>query len=345
MGSEAYANLWAVGVWRSGSAPAWGAGGRRFKSSHPDQSEPPSGTAASIHLIRIPADPNIGSLGPLLVSWHGFFTFLGVAAAIFLIARWARREGLGSEAVYNVAIWAVLAGIVGARLVHVVDNWEFYQNDLPQILAINVGGVGLWGGLLGGLAGGIIAAWRMGYPILKMMDLSAPALIFSQGIGRIGDVINGEHCSKATDLPWGFVYTNPESPAFSCTPLGGAGLTETHAMHPAVGYELIYDILAFGFLYKFVRGRIKPDGMLFVLYLAMYATGRLLIQTFFRLDPKFIGSLQEAQVIAISVLVVTGVVLLWKARPKTASDTGSAATFPQGPKLKGTRAERRRKDR
>ena len=134
-------------------------------------------------MIRITADPNIGSIGPLLLSWHGLFTFVGVVVAIFLVARWARRAGIGSEAVYNIAIWAVLGGIIGARVVHVVDFWEVYQNDLTSILALNTGGVGLWGGLLGGLAGGLISAWRMGYPIRRIMDLTAPAMLLSQAVG------------------------------------------------------------------------------------------------------------------------------------------------------------------
>ena len=296
-------------------------------------------------MIRITADPNIGSIGPLLLSWHGLFTFVGVAVAIFLVARWARRAGIGSEAVYNIAIWAVLGGIIGARVVHVVDFWEVYQNDLTGILALNTGGVGLWGGLLGGLAGGLISAWRMGYPIRRIMDLTAPAMLLSQAVGRIGDVINGEHCAKLTDAPWGFVYSHPESPAFSCMPLGGAGLIETKAMHSAVGYELIYDLLAFGFLYKVARGRIRPDGMMFALYLFLYGAGRLVIQTFFRLDDKFIGPLQEAQVISIAVLVVTGAILVWKARLRTAGDMSGPSASPSAPRPKGTRAQRRRKDR
>ena len=216
-----------------------------------------------------------------------------------------------------------------------VDFWEVYQNDLTSILALNTGGVGLWGGLLGGLAGGLISAWRMGYPIRRIMDLTAPAMLLSQAVGRVGDVINGEHCAKLTDAPWGFVYSHPESPAFSCMPLGGAGLIETKAMHSAVGYELIYDLLAFGFLYKVARGRIKPDGMMFALYLFLYGAGRLVIQTFFRLDDKFIGPLQEAQVISIAVLVVTGAILVWKARLRTAGDMSGPSASPSAPQAQG----------
>lgn len=294
-------------------------------------------------MIHIGIDPAIFHLGSFQLTWHGLFTFLGVATAVVLVARWARREGMNPDIVYNTAIWAIIAGIIGARLVHVVDNWGYYGANPVQIFVITAGGVGLWGGLLGGFLGGLIAARVMGYPIRTLMDLTAPALLVAQAVGRVGDIINGEHCSRFTTMPWGTVYTHPESPAFAC-PSVPSGAAETPAFHPAVGYELIFDLVVFGFLWYVVRGRLRPDGMLFALYLALYATGRMVIQTLFRVEfnPSFLFGLEEAQVIAILVLIVTVPLLLWKGRwgQRSLASATAASWWPRQ-----SRAERRRRKR
>ena len=73
--------------------------------------------------IRIGMDPNIVEVGGRVLTWHGFLTFLAVAMAVFIIARWARKEGISTDAVYSVAVWAIIGGIIGSRLLHVVDRW------------------------------------------------------------------------------------------------------------------------------------------------------------------------------------------------------------------------------
>ncbi len=217
------------------------------------------------------------------------------------------------EAVYNVAIWGIVGGIIGARVVHVVDEWRFYGANPGQIIAIWNGGIGLWGALLGGFLGGLLAAKLYKVPVGKMADLAGLSMLLAQAIGRVGDIINGEHVSKVTNAPWGFVWSNPESPTFR-----SYGLAATH---PAVVYELIWDLLLFFLLWRFVRGRLKPDGMLFVAYLAFYAFGRYFIQ-FYRVDRIWFAGLQEAQVIALAVMLVTIPLLAFKARivPRDAAE-------------------------
>lgn len=281
-------------------------------------------------MIEIDIGPNLVSVGTFVISWHGFFSFIAVATAVYLVGRWAPLRGVDPDAIYSIAIWAIIGGVLGARLVHVIDNWSFYSANPGQVLAVWGGGIGLWGGILGGFIGGAIAALVMKQPIGTIADLTAPAMLFVQTIGRIGDIINGEHCARATDFFLGFKWTDPLSDARLCG--NGVGV----AVHPVIAYEMAWNMLALAVIWN-LRGRLRPDGMLFALYLALYATGRFLI-TFLREDKVWALGLQEAQFIALVVLAITVPLLAWKARLTQRVELVPVPILPRG-----TRAERRRR--
>ena len=273
-------------------------------------------------MIEINIDPFMINTARFALSWHGLFSFVGTAMAVNLVARWAKSNGIVSDVIYSTAIWAILAGIVGARLVHVIDYWDFYYANPLRMFAIWSGGIGLWGAILGGFIGGALYAYKCKYPIGKLADLTAPAMLFVQSIGRIGDVINGEHWAKATSLPWGVIYTHKDSPAHVTQLMHNAnrnvqnlvpeGSLEALAQHPAVIYEIIWNMIALAIVWK-VRKRLRPDGMVFVLYLSLYAIGRFTIQ-FVRLDKVWIFGLQEAHFISLLILLITIPLLVFKSR-------------------------------
>ncbi len=243
-------------------------------------------------MITIGIDPILISLGSFSLSWHGLFMAVAIAGGVWLPARLVAKAGLSVDRLYSLALWGVPGGIVGARLVHVIDYWGYYSANPGAILAFWEGGLALWGGILGGTLAAVIFTRIRGFPLARYADLAALGLILAQAIGRIGDVINGEHISKATSLPWGVVYTHPNSPAY--------GLPPTHL---AVGYELLMDLFIFGILWK-LRGRIRPDGSLFLLYLTIYSTGRFFL-SFLRLDSSTVFlSLNQPQWISLLVLAV-----------------------------------------
>lgn len=222
-------------------------------------------------MIEIGIAPDLVRVGGFLLTWHSAITAVSVLLAVFLIGRWAKREGLGDEIVFAVAPWAIAGGLIGARLLHVADNWTYYSSNPGQIPAIWSGGIAIFGAIAGGtLAGGAYAAWKR-FPVRRLLDTSAPGLILAQGIGRLGDLVNGEHLSKPTDLPWAIAYTHPASPGFGQPPA-----------HPAVGYEMLADLAFFGILW-WLRGRLRPAGTLFAVYAGGYALIRLPL-SFLRLD-------------------------------------------------------------
>ncbi|MBI2856321.1 MAG: prolipoprotein diacylglyceryl transferase [Chloroflexi bacterium] len=270
-------------------------------------------------MIHIGMDPNMVEFGTFVLTWHGFFAFVAVVVAVVLVARWARGEGIIGDVVYSTAVWAIIGGIVGARLVHVIDRWDVYSDNPGEIIAVWGGGIALFGAILGGFVGGAIYAHFQRYPIGRLADVTAPAMLVAQTIGRIGDIINGEHVSETTRLSWGFVYTHPDSLSNQVYGL--------QASHPAVVYEMIWNMLVLGVIW-WLRGRIKPDGMLFALYLALYSFGRFFI-TFLREDKTWFAGLQEAHLIALVVMAVTIPLLVYRAHLVASGEGASPRPRPR----------------
>ncbi len=241
--------------------------------------------------IDIGINPTIVEIGPFLVTWHGFFTALGIAAVVAWAAYQGRKHGIDEDAIYGTAVWAVLGGLIGARLIHVIDNWDYYATDPLLILRVYEGGIGLLGGILGATVAGSFYAWRHRYPVGRMVDLVTPGLLIGMFIGRIGDIINGEHLGETLVRPWAFLYTHPGSPA------NGEG-----PMHPVIAYEMALDAVIAVVTYLLI-GRLRPDGSVFFLYLLMYGLGRFVIQ-FMRRDPIWIFGLQQAHLLALILVVI-----------------------------------------
>ena len=243
-------------------------------------------------MISIGIDPILATLGPFSIAWHGLFIAVGIVVAVWLSARLVARDGLSRDRMYSIAMWSIPGGIVGSRLVHVIDYWGHYSAHPGAIPAIWEGGMAIWGAILGGVITALVYAKISGFDFAGYADRIALGLISAQAIGRIGDIINGEHISRTTGLPWGVVYTHPNSPAFGLAP-----------QHPAVAFELLMDLAILGLLWKLLH-RLRPDGALFLVYLVLYATGRFFL-SFLRLDSNTVFlSLNQPQWICLVVLAV-----------------------------------------
>ena len=284
----------------------------------------------------------------LTVSWHGFFSFVAVLIAVFLVGRWSPLRNLDPDDVLSVAVWAIIGGVIGARIVHIIDNWEaIYAANPMRVFYIWQGGIALWGSILGGVIAGAAYASISNYwerrkysageapsskfQIGAMADLTAPALLFVQSIGRVGDIINGEHCARATEQFFGFQWVNPDTAARLCA----NGFV--NAAHPVIVLEMAWNMVALVVVWQ-LRGRLKPDGMLFALYIALYSLGRFGV-SFLREDRIWALGMQEAHYIALLMLVITIPLLAIKARI-TERVEEEPAVFERG-----TRSDRRRRRR
>ena len=263
-------------------------------------------------MISIGIDPILFTVGAFSISWHGLFMVVGIAVGVLLPAYLVAKAGLSVGTLYSMAIWAIPGGLIGSRLVHVIDYWNYYLANPGSILAFWVGGQAVWGGILGGTLTGVIFARVKRFRLGRYADLIAPGIIMAQAIGRIGDIINGEHISALTNLPWGVVYIHPNSPGYGLPPV-----------HPAVAYELLADLFIFGILWK-LMGRIRPDGSLFLFYLILHSVGRFFL-SFLRLDSNTVFlSLNQPQWICLLVLVVAVPLLIFqRASQRVSADPGS----------------------
>src|SRR6266566_8613867 len=153
--------------------------------------------------IVIDLDPNLFQVGPFLVTWHGVFSVLGILAAVRVAQVLLQRDGIRPEAVWDIALWMVLAGLIGARLLYVWENYQQFAGAWQKIAYVNEGGISQWGGIFGALLGGYLWCWRQKVDYRKILDAAGPANALGFAIGRIGDIINGEHHAIPTNLSWG----------------------------------------------------------------------------------------------------------------------------------------------
>jgi phosphatidylglycerol---prolipoprotein diacylglyceryl transferase len=254
--------------------------------------------------VDLPFDPTL-TLGPLRIAWHSLWSLVGMGAGSWLSFRLARRL-VKDERIYPFAISVVIGGLIGARTGHIADNWPYYSAHPDQLLAFWNGGVAVAAAPIGSAIAGFIAAKRLRLPVGFMFDITVIGIVLGEAIGRIGDVINGEHHAIAcSGLPWCVRYTNP------------ATLGQATFVHPVVGYDLLVDLLIFVILLRYwarVRGH-APEGRVFWLYLVLYGGFRF-ATSFLRLDPIVFAGLQEAQVLGLMYVVAGIPALIWAHRAR-----------------------------
>ncbi len=224
-------------------------------------------SASPAALGYIPSPPN-NRLGP--VHAYGLMIAIGVLAAAELSARrWKAREGDPND-MWTVALWAVPAGLVGARLYHVITDWQLYFPDDPLgALAIWNGGLGIPGGIVAGVGVGLYVGHRRGMRLSSALDAVAPALPLAQAIGRLGNWFNQEVFGRPTDLPWGLEIAPQNRPA---------EYRAYEAFHPTFAYEALWNLALMALLILLDRRRVVRPGNIFVLYVGGYGLGRLWIE-------------------------------------------------------------------
>ena len=276
--------------------------------------------------ININIDPVMFDVGPFTLTWHGLFTAIGIIAGVSLSVWLAKRDGIPTDVAQEIALVGVPCAIVGARMFYVFEHWGRFSNELPSIVTgITEGGITLYGGLIGGVVGGLAYALYHRWPIGIGLDCAAPGLILGQGIGRIGDLINGEHLADRSSLPWAVKYLHPDSPQYQYwlrnqDPNEPLAPLDTYAVHPvAGGYELIGDFVILGILLFVCFRYIKVPGWVFCSYVAMYGVLRFIL-SYFRFDEQTISGMPVPQLTSaalIGLAVIAAGILYRKPGPIT----------------------------
>lgn len=252
-----------------------------------------------IFLASIPS-PSSGSihLGPLKLNAYGMMIALGVIAAMWLWGRRVEARGVATrDDVSAIAMWAVPAGIVGARLYHVITDWSRFSGDLVAIFKVWQGGLGIWGGITLGLVAGIWAARRRGLPIGLLLTCVTPALPLAQSIGRWGNWFNQELFGRPTTLPWALRVSDANAIA--------VGYPVGTTFHPTFLYESVASALLCVALLVLDRRVVMRPGRLFFFYTAGYTAYRFFIEGL-RIDPAHqIGGWRLNQWVSLVVFVAS----------------------------------------
>jgi phosphatidylglycerol:prolipoprotein diacylglycerol transferase len=249
-------------------------------------------------MITINVNPVAFQIGPLAVRWYGLMYVVGIVVGLLVAWPYARSKGFTQAQMEKVVYWAVPAGLVGARLYYVIQQpLEPYLSEPWRILAFWEGGMAFYGAIFAVVAVVLIVGWRLKISILKLLDVAAIFAVVGQFFGRIGNIINGDIIGYPTNLPWGFVYANPNS------------FAPRHdiAYQPAAAYEAFIDVILFGILWA-LRNKLKP-GALFFVYILGYSLSQIVV--FFWRDNEvvFLG-LKQAQLTAIGVIIVAVIIFL-----------------------------------
>lgn len=238
-------------------------------------------------------------LGLIPVNWYGITTALGFLVGGWLVWRWAPESGVPREKIEGLLLWIVVGVIVGARVYFLVQNdFGSYLAHPLRMFAVWEGGLAYFGGLFGGTLAAFLYTLRERQPFPRVADLFAPAIPVGSAIGRVSCGLAGMDYGTPTRLPWGVVYTNPNSYA----PVDGV------ARHPDQFYELIGDLAIAWVLIK-LRGKL-PDGGLFLLYLILFSVLRFFIFFVRGSSPAVALGLKNAQWTALAILIIAAPVLL-----------------------------------
>ncbi|MGE5464429.1 MAG: prolipoprotein diacylglyceryl transferase [Syntrophothermus sp.] len=258
-------------------------------------------------------------IGTFEIRFYGIILMLGAVAGAYLATHQAKRKGYSPDIVWDLMIYLLIGGIIGARLWHILTPTPtsgvtagWYFTHPLDALNIRKGGLGIPGAVIGGLIVMYFYARRHDLNFLHWVDIASPALAFGQAIGRWGNYVNQELYGAPTSLPWK-LYIDPQHRL--------PGYENVSYYHPLFLYESLWN-LANMFILLWMSGKYRDrlkDGDIFLTYLVIYPTGRFLLD-FLRLDKPFVGGFDINQIVMAVIAVSAAVALFLRHRPSAVSD-------------------------
>ena len=266
-------------------------------------------------LANIPSPPQgVWYIGPVPIRAYALCIITGIIVAMALTLRRYKARGGNPDTVWDAAIVAIPAGIIGGRAYHVITDYDSYfgpGRDWKQVFNFSAGGLGI----MGAVALGTFAVWALfkykKIPLAPFADAVAPGIILAQAIGRLGNYFNQELYGRPTDVPWALDIYYRVDEAGNFAPLTGRSTGEiVTSVHPTFLYEMIWNVLAFCFLLWAEKRFRLGHGRVFVLYIASYTLGRIFME-FMRADEaNLIFGLRVNLVVSATIFVVSLIVFL-----------------------------------
>jgi phosphatidylglycerol---prolipoprotein diacylglyceryl transferase len=255
-------------------------------------------------------------LGPVPVRLYGIIIVTAALIGGFIATREARRLGENTERIWDALIFIVIAGIIGARLYHVLSTpagcnenvpfcgWPWYsQHPLDAVIGITQGGLGIFGAVVGGLIVVLIYVRHYKLSLARYLDIAAPALLIAQAIGRWGNFVNQELYGPPTNLPWGLAIDEQhrygDFADLARYPL------DTTRFHPLFLYESVINTIGFIVVVLLARKwKRKKEGDLMLIYMIWYGVNRIIVESLRPDAWTLAGGLPTAQLISIGMVVI-----------------------------------------
>ena len=242
------------------------------------------------------------SIGSIDIYWYAILIATGFMLALVFCFKNFPKFGVDPDRAIDVVFFAMIFGIIGARLYYVAFQWDMYKDNLLEILNIRGGGLGFYGGIIGGIIGLIIGCKLRGQNTLAFLDVAGGAVLIGQGIGRWGNFVNSEAFGSNTTLPWGM--TSPKIAAYierHSEEVMGAVMDPSVPVHPTFFYESLW--CAIGLLvFCYVMKKRKFDGQMLLFYLGWNGFGRMIIEGL-RTDSLMIGPFRVSQLLGALMFI------------------------------------------
>lgn len=273
------------------------------------------------------------------IYYYGVIITIGLLLGLVYVFKNFRKVGVDPDKAIDCILGGIVGGIVGARLYYVIftwdefglefSSWDAFLASFLRLFNTREGGMAIYGGIIGALLIGVlIARWRK-INVKALLDVAGVGFLIGQGVGRWGNFVNIEAFGNNTTLPWGMTspvitnYLMSKQDYFSSV---GIKVDPTLPVHPCFLYESLWCLLGFVLIALYMKHR-KFDGEAFLMYLAYYGAGRMVIEGF-RTDSLMIGALRVSQILA-ALLVVASVItiLVVRSRIKSSHDPNFMPIF------------------
>jgi phosphatidylglycerol:prolipoprotein diacylglycerol transferase len=254
--------------------------------------------------------PILFEVGGWPVYSYGVLLAAAYLAGLQLAVVRARRRGLDGARIMDFGIYLIIAALVGAKLMLLVVDFDYFRRQPREILSIVRAGGVFYGGLIAAFLVGLWLVRRYKLPVWTTADLIAPGIALGHIVGRLGCLLAGCCYGKPTDLPWGITFTDPTAAANVGTPLNVA-------LHPTQLYDAGAELVILAvLLFSERRGRPFP-GRTFWLYMVLYGVARFIVE-FFRGDERgMLMGFSTSQVVSLCIVPI-GLVMLLRLRKQAA---------------------------
>ena len=235
------------------------------------------------------------------LRWYSVILLVAFFVATYIINRETKRFDIGKDFIFNMIFWGLIFGIIGARIYYVLFNWDYYGNNINEILKIWNGGLAIHGGIIAGLLTVLVYTKKYKLRTIRYIDFIVPGVIVGQAIGRWGNFFNSEAHGLATSLEH---LKKLHIPTFVINGMKINGIYYS----PLFFYESLLCILGFIIICIIRRNKYTKVGTPTALYLVIYGTIRFFIERT-RTDSLMILGLKMAMIVS-AIMIIVGIVII-----------------------------------